>query len=183
MNEEEMKQKNEEILKKWRSFGLLDGLKGGSINEWRCAKSFDDMAYYLIDNGYDGSFLSVLVFPFIRKVLCSGKKRLHRLINPKEVIEFLETTTPNECFEYAVKNRKNIASKHLLITIIRNLLNYQNCGDKTLKEFFNNMSLEEEEPYKVISAITKDVLDLTAELIFISTDLFVEVSSKKQKEG
>jgi len=181
METNEMKQKNEEILARWRSLGLLDGLKRGSINEWRCAKSFDDIAHFLLETDrYANNFgMEVVIFPFIRKVLCTGKKRLYRLIRPEEIFEFFKTTTPNDCIEYLnslpVKQRKRRKMTYILLA---NFLNYNGIGKQSLEGFFKNMYAEEE-PYQMYRAIFKDVVDLEAEVLAIACDLFVEENTLK----
>jgi hypothetical protein len=121
----------------------------------------------------------------IRKAICTGKKRLHRLIEPKEIIDFFNTATPNECFDYVVKNSNRKGEAKVLVrTLFKNLLDYENCGEDTLTSFFANILSKTAEPYQTIIAITKGIFDWEAEILAIATDLFVErCINKTQKEG
>jgi len=100
MKTNEMKKVNEDILAKWKGCGLLNGLKEGSTNEWRCAKSFDEMAIYCLANNttISGSF-GVMIFPIVRRALCTGKNRLTRIVQPEEIIKVLSETTVSEAFD------------------------------------------------------------------------------------
>lgn len=99
-NEIEMKEKNEQILNTWRKIGFLQGLKEGSINEWRCAKSFDEMVNYCLNNkGNTNPVFETIIFPIIRRVLCTGKNRISRIIHPEELINSIKETTIKEALD------------------------------------------------------------------------------------
>lgn len=175
----EMKQKNEEILARWRELGFLNGLKTGSINEWRCAKSYDDMANYLLSNNNDYS--TTLAFPFIRRVLCTRKKRLYRIIKPSEVIDFLNTTTVEDCLYFLsnseIQETQNITKpksvKEMKKIILLKIFSHEKFKDEKLSVFFTKLSVEKDY-YKFLKQIIGSVIDIEAELLVIACDLFVE---------
>ena len=175
-----MKQKNEEILARWRELGFLEGLKIGSINEWRCAKSYDDMAkYLLLSNNNDYS--TTLAFPFIRRVLCTRKKRLYRIIKPSEVIDFLNTTTVEDCLYFLsdseIQEIQNITKpksvKEVKKILLYKILSCEKFKNETLSVFFTKLSVEKDY-YKFLKQIVGSVIDIEAELLVIACDLFVE---------
>ena len=70
------KKSKKEILTQWRILGLLQGLKEGGIIEWRCAKSFEKMANYLIENNnsiFAATNWVYVLFPIIRRSLTKNK--------------------------------------------------------------------------------------------------------------
>ena len=180
METEEMKQVNEEILNRWRATGFLRGLKEGSINEWRCAKSFDNLANYIMANDeLDSESLDVFAFPFVRRVLCTGKKRLHRILTGEEVCDFLMSVTIDECMKH-LKNKVKTELGKTLLKLIENYLDYaeqyEHAKETPLTEFCDG--LKDANYGKVFVAVTKGVFDFEAELLSAATDIFVESNSK-----
>lgn len=182
----EMKRQNEEILNRWRSIGLLAGLKEGSINEWRCAKSFENVANYILNNKYESYSLEVFAFPFIRRVLCTGKKRLYRILSGEEVCDFLTTVTVRDCVEYIKKKVKTEIGKTLL-KIIENYLAYvdetMHASDASLTVFIDGIRSGGTQTEEMFNALMKGVFDFEAELLSAATNIFVERNVKKEKEG
>lgn len=181
METEEMKQVNEEILNKWRKLGFLQGLKEGSINEWRCAKSFDNAANYILDNEYESYSLSVFAFPFIRRAICTGKKRLHRILSGEEVCDFLTTITVKECLTEMKSKVKTLVGIALL-GVFENYIDYadrtMHASDASLIEFIDGIRDGDTYPEKMFKALMKDVFDFEAELLSAATDIFVEKNCK-----
>ena len=172
----EMKQKNEEILAKWRKIGLLKGLKEGSINEWRCAKSFDDLAQFLLSTEKYNALCTV-AFPFVRRVLCTGKKRLHRIIRPEEVCEFFEEQNAYECWTVIStkyekdKKFKNNAYARALRKIFSNFLEEEK--EYTLLQILEFFYDTNNEKYQLVERLLKDCFDWEAELLVMACDMFV----------
>lgn len=186
METEEMKKQNEEILKKWRGLGLLAGLKEGSINEWRCAKSFDNVANYLLSQEKNSQSLETYSFPFIRRVLCTGKKRLHRILSGEEVCDFLMGVTIDECLNYCRGKVRGKIVKTLL-KLIENYIEYaersEPIKEMSIVEFFDGLKDGHNRHGEVFVELTKGVFDFEAELLVAATDIFVERNIKKEKEG
>ena len=187
MENKEMKQKNEEILNKWRTIGFLQGLKEGSINEWRCAKSFDDMVLFLLkqrdENCDKYACLDVFAFAFIRRVLCTGKKRLYRLIAPLEIINFFETTTLDDCLLFLKeKNEKTPKESKSLKGVYRklfyNILSLDEINQETILSFIDNFQKGKTRLHENLNKVLVNVFDLEAELMCVITDLFVEKNYK-----
>ena len=181
-----MKQKNEEILARWRAIGFLDGLKIGSINEWRCAKSYNDMANYLLSDILSYDYSTILTFPFIRRVLCTRKKRLYRLIKPSEVINFLNTTTIEECFRfYGNSELQNITTpksvKEVKKILLYKILSYEKFKNETLSIFFTKLYLEKDNLYKELKYIVNNIIDIEIEILVLACDLFVEKNTQKKE--
>jgi hypothetical protein len=196
---EEMKKQNEEILNVWRKMGLLAGLKEGSINEWRTAKSFDLMANYLMQNGQirNAEAIALYAFPMIRKLLCTGKHRLHRIIEPEMLLHFLneEDGTVGECFSHEGKPTLSKKGKYILDSI-KNLINqdeFKYIGDMKIGDFlteiynykhddYSNMLVENngnvnkeksnDKVLKAVFAILDTFCDLEAFLLSVVTDTF-----------
>lgn len=178
-----MKQKNEEILDRWRGLGLLNGLKEGSINEWRCAKSFENIAHYILDSkDIKSASLGTFAFPFVRKVLCTGKKRLYRILTGEEVCDFLTSVTVKECLERARKRIKTELGKSML-KIIDNYLEYADkfmtASNASLVDFFDELKYNKFNAGGLLYVLMKDVFDFEAELLASATDIFVDKSSVK----
>ena len=186
METEEMKQKNEEILNKWKNLGLLVGLKEGSINEWRCAKSFENAANYILNNEYESYSLPVFAFPFIRRVVCTGKKRLHRILTGEEVCRFLTSVTVSECMDQVRKKVKTGLGK-TMIKIIDNYLKYvdgfMQASGSSLTDFVDGIKSGNNPAEEMFNTLMDGVFDFEAELLSAATDIFVERNIKKEKEG
>ena len=194
METEEMKQVNEEILNRWRATGFLNGLKSGSINEWRCAKSFENVALYLISGKNADGFvqdlygpveesesLTILAFPLVRKAVCTGKKRLHRILSGEEVCDFLTTVTVGECVEHMRKRAKTAYGK-ILLKIIDNYLAYaditMHASDASLTDFMDGIKHGDSHTEEMFKALMDGVFDIEAELLSAATDIFVERNCK-----
>ena len=186
METEEMKKQNEEILNKWRKLGFLQGLKEGSINEWRCAKSFDNAANYILDNEYESYSLPVFAFPFIRRAICSGKKRLHRILSGEEVCDFLTTITVEECLT-EMKNEFRNPIARALLGVFENYVKYadktMHASDSSITDFIDGIRDGDTHTEEMFSALMKGIFDVEAELLSAATDIFVERNIKKEKEG
>ena len=65
-----------DVLEFWRNLGFLYDLKEGGIIEWRCAKSFELMANFMMaDENLGDKILetwSVAAFPILRHCLVKG---------------------------------------------------------------------------------------------------------------
>ena len=113
----EMVHSKSDVLSAWRSLGFLAGLKEGGVVEWRCAKSFDLMARYLMEDSRSEDELrwEVMVFPFLRKCASRYTNRITRVVSPEEVFGFLSAKTigdllsrmygvkMDKCFKYLVE--------------------------------------------------------------------------------
>jgi hypothetical protein len=186
METEEMKQVNEEILNRWRATGFLRGLKEGSINEWRCAKSFDNVANYLLNSDIESYVLTVLAFPFVRRVLCTGKKRMHRILTGEEVCDFLTEVTVEECLSEMESRFKTPLGKTLL-GIFKNYVeyaeSYEHAKDSSIVDFLDGLKRCDTYYEPVFVKMMSGVFDYEAELLCAATDIFVERNIKKEKEG
>jgi hypothetical protein len=186
METEEMKQVNEEILNKWRKLGLLQGLKEGSINEWRCAKSFENAANCILNNEYESYSLTVFAFPFIRRVICTGKKRLHRILIGEEVCDFLTTITVGECLT-EMKSKVRTPVGKALLGVFENYVDYaditMHASESSLTDFMDGIRDGSTHTEEMLKALMKGVFDSEAELLSAATDIFVERNIKKEKEG
>lgn len=180
----EMKQKNEEILAMWRGLGLLEGLKEGSINEWRCAKSFDNLANYILSHDdIKSESLQVFAFPFVRKVICTGKKRLYRILTGEEVCNFLTSVTVKECLEYVRKRIKTELGKTML-KIIDNYIEYadrfMHASDASLVDFADGVKHGDTDTEEMFNALMSGVFDFESELLAAATDIFVDKNLSEQ---
>jgi len=142
----EMKEENEIILKRWRNIGFLNGLKEGSQNEWRCAKSFELMAQYLTSNEWvfkdltDAQILSLktIPFPIIRRVLCSNRPKVNRIIQPEEIIDTIFNTRFNEAFESIHSGRKETKTYEYT----KKILEYYNLYNSKIVDILTRKKIE-----------------------------------------
>lgn len=180
METDEMKQKNEEILNRWRKLGFLKGLKEGSINEWRCAKSFDNVANYLLMQDDASETLQVFSFPFVRRVLCTGKKRIHRILTGEEVCDFLTTITVAECLTN-MEERVKTPVGTVLLGILENYVDYaeryEHANDSSFVEFLDGLKHEDTFYGPMFKELMKGVFDFEAEMLAAASIIFVEQMS------
>lgn len=168
--------KKEEILKKLRGSCLLDGFKEGSVNEWRCAKSYNDFVNYLMEQEYNDklNYLSVVAMVFIHKVLSTGKKRLHRFIKPEEIIFFFKNTTMGDlCLHLSKRTPKKKNAD--LTQICINVSNSELYKDIILIDFLYGVVNENEIKYNLIKELFNSVIDVEATFLSIAIDYFVEI--------
>lgn len=144
-NELEMKESNEKILKRWRDLGFLQGLKEGSQNEWRCAKSFELMAQYLMTNEEKlrytlckseatTNFTQTVTFPIIRRLICIERPRVNRIIQPEEILDVLDSVTLDQAIDVCRIYNKKIKGKETnkkKITYVNKIKDYYNLGELT----------------------------------------------------
>jgi len=186
---EEMKRVNEEILAKWREIGVLRGLKVGSQNEWRCAKSFDLMYDYLLYEGikYNNYIVRNYNNAFLRSMICCGKIRINRIIEPKEVFNALEKITVEECFEEFNKKKCNKGRK-FAFEILKNFCEYEGLVDKTIMDLINiiisnNGKLKQD--LQLMYAILKGkiYIDYEAEITVVIKDVLVKKIKENEGKG
>ena len=149
-----MKTKND-IIDFWKSKGLLNGLKSGSQTEWRCAKSFEDLSNILL-NGYNETLninreyfdkcnnpkFQSIIFPIIRRMICTNKPRLNRIIKPNEIIDALNQLTINDLLKHldalSFPNYKNIKQyfreSQLIIMNFKKNIHFQYIKNNTSKK-------------------------------------------------
>ena len=105
------------VLSIWRALGFVMGLKEGGVVEWRCAKSMDLMAKYLLseENGGDVDLESwgVCIFPIIRKCIARNSKRVARVIRPEELFDFLRSKTIGDGLRYVYGLRGKKKGKYV----------------------------------------------------------------------
>lgn len=163
----------QEVIKRWRTIGFLCKLKEGSINEWRCAKSYENMSNYLIENpAYNNDIFSVQCFAFIRRAICRGKQRLHRFIKPEEIIDFLTNTTMKELFEFVV----NMNRKYDFTKLCENLLTMEEFLDYSIYEF---QCGAKDDKITQLLRYYDGIIDIEAEVLVYSVVKFVEDKRKK----
>lgn len=181
-----MKQKNEEILQRWRNLGFLKGLKEGSINEWRCAKSFDNMANYCLQNNICGS-ICTLSFPLIRRVLCTGKNRIYRIIESEWVVDIFNKTTLNECVDEFLKipskSKKTQKFREEFGNAFKMYIDIADICDMSVGDFFDQYCLESpNEPIKY-AKVLGCLCDIEAEILSIVADKFVSQFADKLSDA
>ena len=107
----------ESVLAIWRKFGFLMGLKEDGVVEWRCAKSMDLMAKYLLSDENDGDddleSWGVCIFPIIRMSITRNSKRVARIIKPMELFDFLRSRTIGDGLRYVYGLRGKKKEKYV----------------------------------------------------------------------
>ena len=143
------KEKKEDILERWRKVGFTQGLKNGSAIEWRCAKSMNNMAIYLLEdyltdaedgNKFVADYMSLLIFPIIRRLL-SGKNRICSVLDPEVLL--------SNIFEITVKDVKDHLWEKVDETCGKKGFKWRYKGRmlKSLIWFFDSLKESDEESY------------------------------------
>lgn len=158
-NEYEMKKVNEEILKTWRDLGFLNGLTEGSQMEWRCAKSFDLMAKYLMEKELGSSIVALYAFPILRRVICSNRPRLNKIIQPNELLDLFEGASMMDIINYVSGKKQKTSSQ---LSYIINYIKYSGMEDSSLLYIIDNLNKDDNELLKNVLSI-----DIIAELAAI----------------
>lgn len=169
----EMKQKNEEILMRWRNLGFLNGLKEGSINEWRCAKSFDNMANWIMSQPNDcGYALTILTFPMIRKVLCTGKNRLYRIIDAETIVDCFKNDTVRDCFEIINKTKTEKTRK--MVRVLESFITLVDGWDMSIETFMQEIASPEKSSNPLMKSvcIVNSIMDTEAEMMCAISEQF-----------
>ena len=134
------KKSKKEILTQWRILGLLQGLKEGGIIEWRCAKSFEKMANYFIENN-NSIFATTnwvyVLFPIIRRSLTKNKGRITNVIEPKDLTNFLQDKTIKELLDF-VKMKKGKKKMKFFVDCFERLKNGSGIRKRELAECIFN---------------------------------------------
>ena len=154
----------EQILNKWRETGFLDELKRGGVIEWRCAKSMDLVAEYILDNPNeftDYGEIMVTVFVIIRRCLTKSP-RMNRVIYPEELLPFLKETTFEELIEFIKTSSRRKVGKQRM-KYFENFIKFiENEG--TLKEpIMKSLSDTDSKFYQDIKVI-RPFMDVEAEI-------------------
>lgn len=170
------KKSKKEILAQWRILGLLQGLKEDGIIEWRCAKSFEKMADYLIENNntiFATTNWIYVLFPIIRRILTKNKGRLTNVIEPKDLINFLQDKTIKELLDF-VKKKKGKKKTKFFVECFERYVEKEILNSP----LFNCVSIFDEKETKFL----KDILDLDyeAEIAYYVSDFFVQTVNCKQ---
>lgn len=167
----------QEITERWKSIGFLNGIKEGSICEWRCAKSFEDCAEFLMGKS-DGRLrpLEVVAFPFIRRCLTRGGKRISRFLTPEEVVGFFETTKVSDLFEFVCTEQYKRKSRYN--PLLRNMAKLDVFGDMTLLDFWNAFNTGCNKYVKMLSTLSEGLMDVEGEMVMVSCSYFVEKNGK-----
>ncbi len=178
------KKSKSEILSAWRELEFLNGLKEGGIVEWRCAKSFDLMADYLMlhleENGDKKVIRSwgAVVFPMIRRCLAKNSNRITKVIKPEEVFEFLNEKTIGDAIEFCYTLKLSyLTEKKVFMYLIK-------CFERYLKEMnyldrplIDILVIFDDEGRKRIDYIFNG--DYEAEVCALVSDYFCKIKKDK----
>ena len=140
-----MKTDKKVILKIWRQLGLLDGLKNDGIIEWRCAKSFNLMSEYILNNkNVDKRIIAweVVIFPIIRRSLTKNTNRITKVIKPKELIDFLINNKIDNFLSFIINSVRKEKTKYIIECFSR-YLDGIDCLNNTLIDLLTIINDEE----------------------------------------
>lgn len=170
------KKSKKEILTQWRILGLLQGLKEGGIIEWRCAKSFEKMANYLIENN-NSIFATTnwvyVLFPIIRRSLTKNKSRITNVIEPKDLTNFLQDKTIKELLDF-VKMKKGKKKMKFFVDCFERYVEKEILNSP----LFNCISIFDEKEMKFLRDLFD--LDYEGEIAYFVSDFFVQTVNCKQ---
>lgn len=136
-----------EIIGFWRKNGLLDNIKSGSVHEWRCAKSYNNLAIYLYENKdtigeVTAIAASFMVYAIIRRLICDAGKKITRIIEGKELFECYSRIKTSEILEYALNKKMGDKNRYRL-ECFKRMLEEENLYSMTFLEF-NDYTFTEE---------------------------------------
>ena len=164
-----------DVLEFWRNLGFLYDLKEGGIIEWRCAKSFELMANFMMaDENLGDKILetwSVAAFPILRHCLVKNSNRVTKVIDPKIFIDFLKNKKMRDIFEY-IYGLKGLQEKKYMIKCFERYLETINKNDSSLYELFLLMDDEKEKIAYIFD------LDFEAEICGFISGFFAEAVKK-----
>jgi hypothetical protein len=135
-----------------------------------------------LNNNIESDVLNVFAFPLVRRVLCTGKKRVHRILTGEEVCEFLTEVTVEECLSEMESRAKNPTGK-ALFNVFKNYIEYaeryEHAKDSSFVEFLDGVRYGDTFYEPVFRELMKGVFDFEAEMLAAASNIFVE----KEKEG
>ena len=165
--------KKEEIIGTWRKIGLLQGIKEGSVHEWRCAKSYDNLAKHMTYGDVPEEILNalqVISFPIIRRSIMNSGKKVTRIMEGNEIVDAFSEITLNECLDTAKEKKRGTKSK-LFFNIFSRLLDEYGLGKKTIVEVMN--TIYNAKPEDSLSRTLKVIgLDFEAEVCALCVEPF-----------
>lgn len=158
------------VVERWRSLGFLNGLKEGGVIERRCALSYQKLTDYLSDDNtpYVGKYLEVWLYAFLRQLLTT-KNRVNHIIEPKSILEALDTLTVDDVVKSLYEN--NYKVKRQLI----NLLEYKKLGEKKIVDVLKKINKDGD--YKLYNHITET--DVEAQLSIYAAVAVKEILNKQ----
>lgn len=137
-NINEVKTKKD-IINIWRQLSLLGGIKEGSQQEWRCAKSYNNMAEYMIYGGLSEdeiNSIKVIVFPIIRRLITGSGKKVTRVMTGEEIVEGMLKITMDDMLKYA-KDKKRGVKSSVMFEMFKRFVEEYELGEKNIVELMN----------------------------------------------
>jgi hypothetical protein len=178
-----------EITKRWRNLGLLDGIQPNSKTEKLIIEMYERMAIYLLSEGKTNICFNTMIFPFIRLLYtgekCTGKK-INFIVKPEELIQTLSSITMDIIKPIFEKNVPKSAFNRL--QPLFNLIEYKNLNKKTLLVLEENDLLLSPEEKSLLTALLPNQsmtqFDFEAEILALvnASCVFVLKEAKKQRK-
>lgn len=144
------KKQKKEIIERWRNTQFMNGVKEGSVLEWRLAYSFNYMAIAVMEYmSYKGctterlaeiKACSVFSFPIVRQCLTT-KKRLSRVILPEEILWPLLNLSWADLFTAVRETNPKLKQKTYRQNKIYEFLTINNgCNKRVIELLLGNIS-------------------------------------------
>lgn len=137
--EEKMKNpkiKND-ITYRWRSLGLVQGIKPNSKTEKNVIEGFECMALYLLTNQNKNwsDVFEIIIFPTIRLIYTGEKltgKKLYSVVETEKLFDMLNTVTFRDVIETVNKYIPKSMTKYN--DILLRLVEYKKFADKPITQ-------------------------------------------------
>lgn len=179
--EEKVKDKKtkNDILNRWRSIGLLDGLKKYSKTEENVAEGFERMTIFLLSGQtvVENSFFNTVIFPIIRLIYTGEKttgKKLKNVLSAENLYDILNTTTFGEMFQTISNNTPK--TKQEKNKMLYRLLKYKGLADKTMTTINDSDCVFSTNEEKILTALfcdTEQKFDLMATIVSLVSSYIV----------
>lgn len=78
----------------------LDDVKGNKTDEWRLAKSIEDLDNFLSEKYKNGEYYDLKWYMFASIRYCLRELQLHRFIKPLEIFNFFNDTNIASIIDY-----------------------------------------------------------------------------------
>lgn len=178
-----------EITKRWRNLGLLDGIQPNSKTEKLIIEMYERMAIYILSENKINKRVNTMIFPLIRLLYtgekCTGKK-INFIVKPEELIQTLSSITMGIIKPIFEKNVPKSAFNRL--QPLFNLIEYKNLNKKTLLVLEENDLLLSPEEKSLLTALLPNQsmtqFDFEAEILALvnASCVFVLKEAKKQRK-
>lgn len=190
----EEKMKNSKIKNyityRWRSLGLVQGIKPNSKTEKNVIEGFECMALYLLTNK-DKNWSDVfetIIFPIIRLIYTGEKltgKKLYSVVETEKLFDMLNTVTFRDVIETVNKYIPKSMTKYN--DILLRLVEYKKFADKPITQINRHYFTLTNDELKLLTALFptehKTNFDFEAEITYFIPSYIVFKINEENKNN